>query len=113
MSLGAKVSGANDAVHDYRTVQRQQHATHPQTEGRMISDGLKYVDSRVESNFSRCFQLMECDDLRLLLEWILNWRGAEMSFEIIPVLTSKETQELVAPFPEEAKALDSVQSRAR
>jgi Protein of unknown function (DUF3303) len=28
-------------------------------EGRMIPGGLKYVDSWVEPNFSRCFQLME------------------------------------------------------
>jgi Protein of unknown function (DUF3303) len=80
-------------------------------EGRMIPDGLKYVDSWVEPNFSRCFQLMECDDLRLLQEWILNWRGAGMSFEIVPVLTSKETRQLIAPFLDEAEALDSGPSR--
>ena len=65
--------------------------------GRMIPDGLKYVDSWVEPNFSRCFQLMECDDLRLLQKWILGWRGAGVSFEIVPVVTSKETREVVAP----------------
>jgi hypothetical protein len=37
--------------------------------GRMLPDGLRYVDSWVEPNFSRCFQLMECDDLRLFLQW--------------------------------------------
>jgi hypothetical protein len=80
-------------------------------EGRMIPDGLNYVDSWVEPDFSRCFQLMECDDLRLLQEWILNWRGAGMSFEIVPVLTSKETREVVGPFLDEAEALDSGPSR--
>jgi Protein of unknown function (DUF3303) len=45
-------------------------------EGRMFPEGLKYIDSWVEPNFSRCFQLMECDDLRLLQEWILKWRGS-------------------------------------
>jgi hypothetical protein len=40
-------------------------------EGRMFPEGLKYLDSWVEPNFSRCFQLMECDDLQLLQEWIL------------------------------------------
>jgi hypothetical protein len=67
-------------------------------EGRAIPDGLKYVDSWVEVNFSRCFQLMECDDLRSLQEWILNWRGSGTYFEIVPVVTSKETQEVVAPY---------------
>ena len=30
--------------------------------GRMLPEGLKYIDSWVETNFDRCFQLMECDD---------------------------------------------------
>ena len=66
--------------------------------GRMIPDGLKYVDSWIEPNFSRCFQLMECDDLRLLQQWILQWRGSGTLFEIVPVLTSAETREVVAPY---------------
>ncbi len=32
--------------------------------GRMLPDGLRYVDSWIEPNFARCFQLMECDDLQ-------------------------------------------------
>lgn len=35
-------------------------------DGRMLPDGLTYIDSWIEPNFSRCFQLMECDHLRLL-----------------------------------------------
>jgi hypothetical protein len=66
-------------------------------EGRMIPEGLKYVDSWVEPNFSRCFQLMECDDLRLLQNWILKWRGSGISFEIVPVVSSRDTQEVIAP----------------
>ena len=65
--------------------------------GRSIPDGLKYVDSWVEPNFGRCFQLMECDDLRLLQEWVLNWRGMGVSFEIVPVVPSTQTREVVAP----------------
>ena len=69
--------------------------------GRMIPDGLKYIDSWVEPNFSRCFQLMECDDARLLQQWILNCGGLGMTFEIVPVVPSKETREVVAPFLEQ------------
>jgi len=65
-------------------------------EGRQLPEGLTYVDSWVEPNFSRCFQLMECSDLRRLQEWVLNWRGYGISFEIVPVVTSKETREVVA-----------------
>jgi Protein of unknown function (DUF3303) len=66
-------------------------------EGRMFPEGLRYIDSWVEPNFSRCFQLMECDDLHLLQEWILQWRGSGTTFEIVPVVSSKETQEVVDP----------------
>jgi hypothetical protein len=66
--------------------------------GRMLPDGLTYIDSWVESNFGRCFQLMECDDLRLLQEWILRWRGSGTTFEIVPVVSSKETRDVVAPY---------------
>ncbi len=78
----------NDMVPIYKRVR---------DEGRMFPEGLKYIDSWVEPNFSRCFQLMECDDLRLLQEWILKWRSSGATFEIVPVVSSKETQEVIAP----------------
>jgi uncharacterized protein DUF3303 len=69
-----------------------------QARGRSLPDGLEYLDSWVEANFSRCFQLMRCDDLRLIQKWMLHWRGSGASFEIVPVVTSKETRAVVAPF---------------
>jgi Protein of unknown function (DUF3303) len=69
--------------------------------GRVFPDRLKYVDSWVEPNFGRCFQLMECDDLRLLQEWIITWRGTGVTFEIVPVVSSKDTQAVVAPYLDE------------
>ena len=65
--------------------------------GRMLPEGLRYVDSWVEPNFDRCFQVMECDDLRLLQQWVLSWRGSGITFEIVPVVSSKDTREVVAP----------------
>jgi len=66
--------------------------------GRQLPDGLTYVDSWIEANFSRCFQLMECADARRLQEWVLGWRGTGASFEIVPVVPSRETRAVVAPF---------------
>jgi hypothetical protein len=66
-------------------------------EGRSLPAGLEYVDSWIEPSFSRCFQLMRCDDLRLFQEWALQWRGYGVSLEIVPVVPSKETQAVVAP----------------
>jgi hypothetical protein len=66
--------------------------------GRSLPDGLEFVDSWVEANFSRCFQLMRCSDLKLFQEWILQWRGCGVSFEIVPVLPSAETREIVGAY---------------
>jgi hypothetical protein len=66
--------------------------------GRMLPEGLSYIDSWVEPNFSRCFQLMECDDLRLFQAWVLQWRGLGATIEIVPVVSSAETSAVVAPF---------------
>lgn len=65
--------------------------------GRSLPDGLTYIDRWVEPNFDRCFQLMECDDLRLLRHWVLGWQGSGTFFEIVPVASSKEMRELVMP----------------
>jgi hypothetical protein len=67
-------------------------------EGRLLPEGLKYIDSWVEPNFSRCFQLVKCDDLRLIQEWVLKWRGSGVTFQIVPVVNSKETREVVSPW---------------
>ena len=41
---------------------------------------------------------MECDDARLLQEWVLQWRGLGVTFEIVPVVPSAHTRDVVAPF---------------
>jgi hypothetical protein len=61
---------------------------------------LTYVDSWIGASFSRCFQLMECDDPAILQEWVLQWRGLA-DFEFVPVVPSSETQGVVAPYLDE------------
>jgi uncharacterized protein DUF3303 len=63
--------------------------------GRMLPDGLKYLDSWVEASFDRCFQLMDCSDVRLLQQWVAQWQDL-VEFEIVPVATSKEASEIIA-----------------
>ena len=60
--------------------------------GRRMPEGLKFIDSWVEPNFDRCFQLMETSDARLLQQWIAGWTDL-VEFEIVPVVPSKETRE--------------------
>jgi len=63
--------------------------------GRMMPEGLVYLDSWVESNYARCFQLMSCDDPDLFQEWISHWQDL-VEFEVVPVRTSQEASELIA-----------------
>ena len=66
--------------------------------GRGLPDGLKYVNSWIEPNFGRCFQLMECDDLTLFQQWILHWQGTGVTFEIVPVVESARTRAVITPY---------------
>ena len=66
-------------------------------EGRLLPDGLTYIDSWVEPNFSRCFQLMACDDLALFESWNLRWRGSGATLEIVAVVGGADTRKVVEP----------------
>jgi len=66
--------------------------------GRMLPEGLRYVDSWVDAHLSRCWQLMECEDAGLLQEWVRRWEGL-VEFEIVPVLTSKQASEAASGQP--------------
>ena len=63
--------------------------------GRMMPEGLKYVSSWIDTDFDKCFQVMETNDIRLFDEWIANWNDL-MDFEIIPIMTSIEAKEKIA-----------------
>lgn len=64
--------------------------------GRLAPDGLRYVNSWVTSDLQRCFQLMECDDRRLLEAWMDQWKDL-VDFEVIPVVTSAEAALTIGP----------------
>ena len=64
--------------------------------GRMLPEWLTFVGSWVEANCDRCFQLMECDDVRLLQVWAAHWREV-VEFEFVPVVPGKEAAEALAP----------------
>ena len=51
--------------------------------GRMLPEGLRYVDSWVEEGLGRCFQLMEADDPALFRAWTAEWEDLA-GFEIVP-----------------------------
>ena len=61
--------------------------------GRMLPEGLGYVASWVAADLKRCFQLMECEDVRLFEQWFAHWQDL-VEFEIVPVVHSKAAAEL-------------------
>jgi Protein of unknown function (DUF3303) len=61
-------------------------------EGRMLPEGLAYVDSWIDERLDRCFQLMETDDPSLFEAWIARWNDLA-EFEVVPVLSSAEAAE--------------------
>ena len=64
--------------------------------GRMAPEGLRYVSSWVTTDFRRCFQVMECDELSLLEQWLANWSDL-VEFDVIPVMTSADAVALITP----------------
>ena len=60
--------------------------------GRMIREGLRYINSWVSENLSTCYQIMETDDRALLDEWICNWSDI-VDFEVHPVISTAEAAE--------------------
>ena len=62
----------------------------------LIEKGLAYVDSWVDRDYRRCFQIVECDDPALLQTWATAWQDL-IDFEFHPVLPSKEATEALEP----------------
>jgi hypothetical protein len=53
--------------------------------GRMLPGGLAYIDSWLEANGDRCFQLMETDDPTLFERWMESWKDL-IRFEIVELV---------------------------
>ena len=60
--------------------------------GRMMPDGVSYVNSCVTEDVNTCYQINEADSMELLQEWASNWNDVT-DFEFIPVISSHEMSE--------------------
>ena len=56
--------------------------------GRMLPDGVSYLDSWVSVDRGQCFQLMEASNAGALAPWIAAWDDLA-DFEVVPVITSQ------------------------
>ncbi len=66
-------------------------------QGRMLPEGLRYVDSWIvaDDRLDRCFQLMETDDPALFEQWFAHWCDLG-EFEVVPVVDSATAAARVA-----------------
>jgi len=64
--------------------------------GRMMPEGLEYVSSWVDLDFTKCFQLMRTDREELFAKWTERWKDL-VEFEIVPVRSSAEAMEAIRP----------------
>ncbi len=74
--------------------------------GRGAPEGLSYVSSWIEANFERCFQVMECEDARLLQQWVAFWSDL-VEFKIVPVVAAAGTRATIEPLLEAGRAAQS------
>jgi hypothetical protein len=87
----------------YMVVERFTHGPGPVYErfaerGRMAPPGLEFVESWVDESLDRCFQVMETDDPELFGTWTAAWSDLT-TFEIVPVITSREAAERASGRP--------------
>jgi hypothetical protein len=64
--------------------------------GRLVPAGLNYVSSWVDSDLTRCYQIMEAPSRELLEQWMANWSDL-VEFEVHPVITSAEAAKKIEP----------------
>jgi Protein of unknown function (DUF3303) len=57
--------------------------------GRMLTEGVTYHASWVDSAGSRCFQVMEAPSPQSMAAWVSCWQDL-IDFEVVPVLTSQD-----------------------
>jgi hypothetical protein len=63
--------------------------------GRLLVDGVAYLDSWVDTDFSRCFQLMSAATLDELRAWAAQWSDL-IDFEFVPVHTATDAFAIAA-----------------
>ena len=64
--------------------------------GRLLPDGVAYVASWVAADLTCCYQIMESDGEARLRAWTAQWDDL-VDFEVVPVITSADAREAIAP----------------
>ncbi|MGH6830434.1 MAG: DUF3303 domain-containing protein [Dongiaceae bacterium] len=83
-------------IEDFRGRDRKAIYRRFRDRGRLMPDGLSFLNSWVAADMSRCFQLMEADDVTLFQRWVAEWCDLA-EFEIVPVTAGKDAAAALAP----------------
>ncbi|MBW8908330.1 DUF3303 domain-containing protein [Mesorhizobium sp. RCC_202] len=76
-------------IEDYRGSDRKETYRRFNDKGRLKPDELVVHHSWIAGDMSRCFLLVETDDVTILQRWAIEWNDL-VEFEIIPVATNKD-----------------------
>jgi hypothetical protein len=58
-------------------------------QGRLAPAGLQYINSWVTEDLALCYQVMQCDDPKVLDTWMAAWADL-VEFEVHSVITSAD-----------------------
>jgi hypothetical protein len=82
-------------IERYRTGLAAQIYDRLRRRGRMMPEDVRYLGSWVDTDFSRCFQVMEAPDQQSLDAWMAEWADL-VDFECVPVYTGAEAFAMAA-----------------
>lgn len=60
--------------------------------GRMLPDGVTYINSWINDEVTVCYQLMEAGSAEKIHEWTRHWNDL-VDFEVVPVISSAQAKE--------------------
>lgn len=60
-------------------------------QGRLLPEGVHYIDSWIDAAVTTCFQLMESESREMLDEWIARWYDLA-DFEVHEIIGSAEAK---------------------
>ncbi len=62
--------------------------------GRMLPDGVSYINSWINESVTICYQVMESESPEKLKLWMEKWNDL-VEFEVVPVISSSQAKEKV------------------
>ncbi|MGQ0740624.1 MAG: DUF3303 domain-containing protein [Bacteroidota bacterium] len=63
-------------------------------QGRMLPDGVTYINSWINEDITVCWQVMEAPSSEKIQKWISKWNDL-VDFEVVPVISSAEAKKKV------------------